>query len=153
MIKNLSNANREELAQRAYDTFAHHQELAIHVNRSRSYAYQSSATIESPFNISPETRNYCLAHVTQKTEEWASWFFSDLEGNTCYMDQTVMDRFTNITRQRFPNLQFTCLFAVVDKETGIELMPEEMALGYLTSEDENVFIDFKARAYIAKLIN
>ncbi|MDP1607807.1 MAG: hypothetical protein Q8L98_00655 [Chlamydiales bacterium] len=68
------------------------------------------------------------------------------------MDQLIMDRFTEITRQRFPDLQFTRLFAVVDKETGIELMPEEMALGYLTSEDENVSIGIKPRAYIAKLI-
>lgn len=149
-IKTLSNTSREELVQNAYSTFAQNKTLTLNTNRQCSRLSLPSCG-GLPLIVNRDLRDICLADVTPKVEELASFFFSNLNGDVCYIDQEVVESFTKLTKRDFPDLKFIRLFAVVDKETDIELFPETTAPEYAI-ENEGFSIAIRIKAWVAKLI-
>lgn len=151
-VKNLSNASDSELVQDALTAFEKNKTLVIYANRGRSFAYvQKLPNYEdSPFMVDSNLREYCLANVTAKVDETADYFFRNMRGDTCYVDQSIVDQFTSLAREKFPDLKFTRNLAVVDAETDVELMPADTAKQYATTSDISIAI--KVSSWAAKLI-
>jgi hypothetical protein len=146
-----SSKVNHELAQRAYDAFAQNRQLIIYINRPRSLL--SLPTSNKPLIIDRQLRDECLRQTTPKVEEQCEYFFSNLSGDTSYINQKTIDEFTKITRKEFPDFKFTPLFAVVDTEENIELMPADVVPeGFATMSGDNLLISLKVRAFVAKLI-
>ena len=141
----------QALALRAYSTFTVKRQLIVHINRQKSSL--TLPTCDAPLMISRNLYNHCLEDVTPKTQELGQYFFSDLNGRTCYMNQETVDEFTKITRTTFPDFKYTRLFALVDNKTDIELMPDTVIpKGFATDENFNPPAAMKVRAFVGKLI-
>jgi len=151
-VKSLSNTSSSELIETAYQTFAKTKYLEFHTNRQRS-TLSLPVSRDAPLMIDSQLRKACLERVTSKVEHIGSHFFSSLDGKTCYVDQEEIDGFTKRTRKEFPDLKFTLLFAIVDTDTGVELMPSEVVPdGWATLKKEGFSVELKIRAFVAKLI-
>lgn len=151
-VLNLSNTSGFDLAKLALITFDLKKELTFTVNRARS-TIEIVSHFKEVLLIDEGLRSECLTTVIPRAEGPETLFFTDLQGRVCYIDQKAFEAFTELARIKFPNLTFVEKKAVVDRETDIELMPADVADNVATYGGDNVFIEFKPRAWVAVLIS
>ncbi|MFZ0564876.1 MAG: hypothetical protein WAM28_01620 [Chlamydiales bacterium] len=151
-IHNLSNTNAEELVQAACNVFAEKDMLQFHVNRKATHITLPKLPKGAVLNLDRHLRNALLERAAKKVDDAASFFFYDLDGNTYCIDQEILDRFTDQTRERCPDLKFKCQVAIVDKETDTELMPADTAQAYSQVNNDGCPFDFRASLWVAQRI-
>lgn len=149
MAAPISGAFNQEAVTAACEAFKQNQELVIHINRQRSL--KDWPVVDEPLMISRQFRDQCIESVTAKVNELAAYFFQDLTGENWYVNQETVDQFSKMTRKEFPNLSFTRIIGIVDKEKNIELMPAFKAPnGFATVASDKLSISYDVSAWVAK---
>lgn len=136
------------LVQIACEIFAEKKELAIYVNRARTLCQPPKTAAQ--LIASRALRAKCLKNTTVKIEEKCQYFFSNSNGDVFYINQETADEFTELTKEKFPNLKFSYLYALVDKEKDIELMPLD-SMSVFVPDSKRIAVAVKIRAFVAQL--
>jgi hypothetical protein len=156
VIKNLSNATPEELIQRTYASFEQKQRLVLHVNRSYTSMYVPKPSDEKPLVVDRQLLDECFKFTADKVDTTSHYFFTDLEGNTCYITDEIVNAFQKRIEENFPDSELKWIAAdpaIVDVDTDTALMPADTApQGYATLPDEDVHLACKVNSFFAQLI-
>ncbi len=161
-IVTIENSDVESLAQEAYQTFVKNKKLKFYNNIARSsygellgrtFCKDPKKAESTIFMISKHTLNECLSDVQQPVNpSTCSFYFTSSLGNKCYINKAVVDRFTEIAKQTFPQLAFFVRGGVVDKKTGTQLMSITKHGIQSFASGPEVEIVLKTTAWVAKLV-
>jgi hypothetical protein len=145
----MSMLEQEELAQGAYKAFEKNKKLKVYINRTHS-------TVKLPFELKKEDnlhiddhlRNLFLSSV-YKPEGSSTYFFKNSAGAPVFINFEVIQKFGEIVGVRFPQekLVYRESYAVVDKETGIELMKQRCGVAQFESDKFKVDIRVRSQTF------
>lgn len=126
--------------------------LTIWVNRQRSLLQLPIS--QQIFVVSKELRDKCLESVTEKVAEFCEYFFADENGTFHYLNQAALDELTKGIQDKGSSLKFSAFFGLIDKETNIELMSEDIIpSGWATMKDEKLSLSLEVSGIVIKIIS
>jgi hypothetical protein len=146
---NVSTNNTESLAQEAFQFFATNEKLKIHINKGEN----SSGIVhrsKHPLFIDKKTIDHLLESATTPIDT-SLYYFYNSERKIRYINQEVVDRFTQITKQVYPDLKFVRRFGLFDNKTNKLLMLVKADFSYASVENE-VSVSVKPTAWVAKVL-
>lgn len=149
VIKSISNNSVEELAQSAYSTLVKNQTITLFVNRARSLEIRTK--MDGMLMINREKLNLFLSNVAPKTET-APYYFSSSNGDTCYVNFEVVNRFMDLAKSDLPTLKIHQLYAIIDTESDTELVSTDLCQKFALAPKDHLSVHFKTKALVAKLI-
>lgn len=148
-FKSLENTEPEDLAQQAYQAFEKNKELVLTINRGRSSLYKTSR-FDCPVMMDENLRKELNENIA-KPAHISDYYFKNLNGDLCFIDKKVLERFWEITKKAFPNLVFSSKrLGIIDTKTNVELMNNKIApQGFISCDDK---IDEEMKIWTSKWV-